>query len=459
MRTTSRTMLPGLAVVASLVLACSSGTGPSGGASPTSSPATGSPSQVASLPATSPPATSAPSASTAVSTPENSSSPVADAVVDAFLTNMTDPTLGGSATITGTLDTHQRNSEVQTLTGSLTWRGSDVDQVLYAEPAGMTIGSYTEAIVLGQDTFVLSCPAPDCIEHLAPPYFQEAYWSAVPDPGAAAYSLIALLQGGASFGHAGSEILDGRSLERLVAIAPVDQPAAFGSTGYFGRPSTLDGFSASLTVLVDADGLPVVIRAEATRPGLGYTATMTLEATITDIGRSGDSSKNQPSAPPPSRTLAFVDTGHGYEFAVPADWQFVAGEAGGVDRFIAPSGSDRLEIRVYLEPQYVPIDEPATSEGLKDVFEQLYGVRPSSGGNLWLGAVNAFSVAANIEIDGVMTRVMAGPLYWAGCPGGGSGCTNAWSLLEMRSKPGNEDLDRYFLNRLSQTFVEDAAQP
>lgn len=459
MRTTSRTMLTGLAVFASLVLACSSGTGSSGGASPTSGPATGTPSQVASLPAASTAVTSAPSASTVVATPGGSPTPVVDAVVDAFLRNMTDPTLGGSATITGTLNPQDSRRDAQTMTGSLAWLGGDVDQVLYAEPTGMTLGSYTESIVLGEDAFVLACPAPDCIDHLAPPYFQEAYWSAVPDPGTAAYSLIALLQGGASFGHAGSEVLDSRSLERLVTIAPVDQPAALGSTEYFGRPSTIDGFSANLTVLVDANGLPVVIRAEAIRPGLGYTATMTLEATITDIGRGADGSKNQPSAPPPSRTLAYVDTGHGYEFAVPADWQFVAGKAGGFDRFVAPSGSDRLEIRVYLEPQYVPIDEPATSEGLKDVFEQLYGVRPSSGGNLWLGAVNAFSVAANIEIDGVMTRVMAGPIYWAGCPGGGSGCTNAWSLLEMRSKPGNEDQDRYFLNRLSQTLVEDAAEP
>ena len=323
----------------------------------------------------------------------------------------------------------------------------------------MTLGSYAETIVLGGDTFVLGCPAPDCIEHLAPPYFREAYWSAVPDTGGAAYSLIALLQGGASFGHAGSEVIDGRSLERLVTISPVDQPAAFGSTGYFGLPYTFAGSSANLTALVDASGLPVLIRAEASLPGLGYTATMTIEATITDIGQGADGSKNQPSAPPPSRTLAYVDTGHGYEFAVPADWQFVAGEVGGVDRFVAPSGSDRLEIRVYLEPQYAPIDEPTVGDGLKDVFEQMYGVRPGLGGGGWHGAVNGFSVADDVEIDGVMTRVMAGPIYWAACPGGGSGCSNPWSLLEMRSKPGNEDLDRDFLNVLSQTFVEDAAQP
>jgi len=372
---------------------------------------------------------------------------------------MADPTLGGSATIAGTLDAKRPNGDAQTLTGSLTWRGGDVDQVLYAQPIGRTPGSYTETIVSGEDTFVLSCPAPDCIEHPSPPFFREAYWSAVPDTGAAAYSLIALLRSGASLGHAGSEVLDGRSLERVVTIAPVDQPAALGFTGYFGRPSTLDGFSANLTVLVDAAGLPVTIRANATWPGQGGTATMTLEAPITDVGNGADGSGGQPSAPPPSRTLAYVDTGHGYELAVPADWQFDAGKVGGVDRFVAPSGSDRREIRVYLEPQYAPIDEPTVGDGLRDVFEQLYGVRPSLGGNGWLGAVNAFSVADDVDIDGAMTRVMAGPIYWVGCPGGGSGCTNPWSLLEMRSKPGHEDADRDFLNRLSQTFVEDAAQP
>jgi hypothetical protein len=411
------------------------------------------------LPAASAGTPTAPSATLAVPTPTTSPAPptidpnAGATVIEAFRKVVASPTFAGSGGITG-MQSASGTLPALELSGSIAWQGADVVQSI-----GKTIGgrarSAAKSATIGGRTYLFACAPPSC---LAVDY---GLWTLVPDDTPGPYSVIDLLRSDLDLRYDGASTLDGAPVERLVAALTAAEAPALGMVGAFGQRSFREGLTGELAVLVEPGGRPIRIDAATTLDLFGQKTETSMTLDLTDqVG-------SPPAAPAAANTLAYVTTKHGYRIAVPMDWSYVAGSVGGVDRFVAPKGAPRQELRIRLE--LIPIAEftPGVADGdLGQRLDEEYEVTGGSGGyGGFMGAINLTAVAIEATIEGKATNIDAGPIFWQEyCPDAGATCGEFWSIMELWTDP-----DAWFeppgpspgitLFELAETFRNDVPPP
>ena len=343
------------------------------------------------------------------------------ALIEAFRATVADPAFAGSGTIAGT-ESGPGQLAPRDIAGSVAWHGEDVTQSIRKTVKGRHVGASDATTVDGR-TYLFSCAPPGCLALI------DALWTAVPDDAPGPYSIIELLRSGLELRSDGPSTVNGRALERLVAPLTADEAPALGMVGSFGQRSFQEGLEGVLAILVEPSGLPVRIEVETMLDQFGQVTETSMVFDLTD--RPG----SPPAAPPLPQTLAYVVTEHAYRIAVPMDWRHVPGTDGGVDRFVAPKGAPRQQLRIRLE--LIPLKEFNSGVADGDLGRRLaaeYDGRGIGGYGGFMGAINLTAVSLEADIDGKPTIIDAGPIFWSGpCPDGGTTCSQYWSIMELWS--------------------------
>lgn len=399
------------------------------------------------------PASSAPAGSPTVA-PKPTPTPTPDPILAAFRASIADPAFSANGDIRGTITLDGDSAApVDVVTGSIAWAGPDVAQEIRIDrpgPATRTayLGRWSRTMEIDGQGYVAICVFIVCGPD------DPTLWTAV-DPAVAPMpgpplSIPGLLRARTDVAQAGEEVVAGEPLARLVLTEPVAEGSALGWAAAFGG-SSLGRPSGRLEVLVDADGRPRVIRIGLVVAGLSAAQPAAWVELEVDLSNEGPATV----APPdPGTVLAFVASTNGYALPVLSDWTFVPGDpfAGGavVDRFVAPDGAPRRELRVHLDmgdAAMFDIDAAGNHVGgttLRDWARATYGATiPGITGGFG-GVINVESTTFDTVIDGVPTTVIAGPRYWGGpgtCATDDLACTNRWSMLELWSDPDPDDLD------------------